>query len=84
MCFPMTIGDPCKRLVRTPYKEVATHSLRTAGLDAKVQHTQAANSETIKKKTTCIFRTGKELLLMELMSPQLPPPFPCPAITKAI
>lgn len=50
MCFPMTIGDPCKRLVRTPYKEVATHSLRTAGLDAKVQHTQAANSETIKKK----------------------------------
>lgn len=49
MCFPMTIGDPCIRLVRTPYKEVATHSLRTAGLDAKVQHTQAENSETIFK-----------------------------------
>lgn len=46
----MTIGDPCIKLVRTPYKEVATHSLRTAGLDAKVQHTQAENSETIKKK----------------------------------
>lgn len=43
----MTIGDPCIRLVRTPYKEVATHSLRTAGLDANVQHTQAENSETI-------------------------------------